>query len=245
MWGELQGIVAAMSNPHLRALIEAILGDERIARAYKIAPAAKAIHHAFLSGLLEHVLSVCALARLTAPHYPGVDLDLLLTGCILHDLGKIDELTYARGFGYSDEGQLIGHIVMGVRMIEDKARSIPDFPPRLLTLVEHMILSHHGQLDYGSPKVPVFPEALMLHHLDNLDSKMECMRSLSERDRLGETNWTAYSSALDRAVLKKIRYLDGNAAQAAATAQSARASAPPQHATLNDLTSKFNVVRNR
>ena len=248
MWIELQGIVSGLTNPHLKSLLEALLSDARIAEAYKLAPAAKAIHHAFLSGLIEHVLSVCTLARFTAAHYPGIDLDLLLAGAILHDIGKIDELSYGRGFGYSDEGQLIGHIVMGVRMIDDAIARLPEFPEKLRVLLEHMVVSHHGQLEFGSPKLPAFPEALLLHHLDNLDSKMECMRAITERDTLIRGNWTGYSAALERAVLKKTRYLEPDSAGAAAAG-----SAPvpqwrpriPQHATLDDLTSKFNVSRNR
>jgi 3'-5' exoribonuclease len=240
MWAELQGIIAEIGNPHLRALLDAILAEPGIAEAYKIAPAAKAIHHAFLSGLLEHVLSLCALAKVTGAHYKNIDLDLLLAGVILHDVGKIQELTYDRGFGYSDEGQLIGHIVMAVRIVEEKVRAIPDFPPKLRTLLEHMILSHHGQMEYGSPKVPLFPEALLLHHLDNLDSKMECMRALSAKDTLVVGNWTAYSPALERAVLKKLRYLN-----AAPVPTRESVPQPPQHATLDDLTGKFNVARNR
>ena len=225
MFTELRGVIEGIGNPHLRALLDAVFADERIARAYKIAPAAKVVHHAYLSGLIEHVLSMCKLARMTGAHYKDVDLDLLLTGVILHDLGKIDELTYSRGFGYSTEGQLLGHIMMGVRMIEDKIREIPDFPPKLRTLLEHMILSHHGELEFGSPKVPLFPEALLLHHLDNLDSKMECMRGMTDKDRLQEGCWTAYSQSLDRAVLKKLRYLNGDSAPL--TPEPVTASAPP------------------
>jgi 3'-5' exoribonuclease len=262
MWAELQAIVAGLSNPHLKALIETIFAEPRVVQAYKIAPAAKAIHHAFLSGLIEHVLSMCGLARTVAAHYGNIDLDLLLAGVILHDIGKIDELTYDRGFGYSDEGQLIGHITMGIRMVEDAARKLPDFPPALRMLLEHMILSHHGQLEYGSPKLPLFAEALLLHQLDNLDSKMECMRALAERDTLVEGNWTGYSPALERAVLKKDRFLGLQTAGAAAGAIRAGTNGPvptlprtpgapphpaepPPRATLNDLTSKFNFTRNR
>lgn len=212
MFAELRGIIAEISNPHLRALLEHIFADERIARAYKIAPAAKVVHHAFLSGLIEHVLSVCTLAKLACAHYPHVDRDLVLAGAILHDIGKIDELTYDRGFGYSTEGQLIGHIVMGVRMIEEHVRAVPEFPAKLRILLEHMILSHHGELEYGSPKVPLFAEAMLLHHLDNLDSKMECMRAMVDKDKLQEGHWTTFSQSLDRAVLKKLRYLNGEPA---------------------------------
>ena len=195
--------------PHLKALLEAMLDDEDIAWRYRRAPAAKQIHHAYLGGLIEHVLSVCALARATGPHYPNVDLDLLIAGIVLHDIGKIYELNYERGFSYSNDGQLIGHISIGMRMVADKLRGLPGFPPQLRTLVEHMILSHHGQLEFGSPKLPMFPEAMMLHYLDDLDSKMECMRALAEHDRQVEGCFTTYSNALDRMVLKKGRYLAG------------------------------------
>lgn len=209
MFAELGRIVAGVGNPHLRGLLEAFLADETLMQMYKTAPAAKTVHHAFLGGLLEHVLSICALAKMTAAHYPFVDLDLVLTGAILHDIGKVAELTYERSFGYSAEGQLLGHIVIGLRMVGEKMAGLTDFPPRLRTLVDHLIISHHGELEYGSPKVPLFPEAMLLHHLDNLDSKMECMRGMLAKDRLAEGVWTAYNNSLNRAVLKKARYLDG------------------------------------
>ncbi len=211
MWAELSGVVAAVSNPHLKGLLEAMFGDEDIARRYRRAPAAKQIHHAFLGGLIEHVLSLCELARMAAAHYPNVDYDLLITGVLLHDIGKIYELNYERGFSYSDEGQLLGHITIAQRMVEEKLRGLPGFPPELRALVEHMILSHHGQLEFGSPKLPQFPEALLLHYLDEMDSKMECMRALIENDRQADGCFTAWSAPLDRAALKKDRYLNGKA----------------------------------
>ncbi len=229
MFRELEGWVASIGNPHLKALLEAMFADEEIARAYRIAPAAKAIHHAWLGGLIEHVLSLCALAKFTAAHYSNIDLDLLLTGVMLHDIGKISELKYARSFSYSTEGQLLGHIVIGLRMIDDKLRLVPDFPPKLRDLLLHMIISHHGELPYGSPKVPLFAEAMLLHHLDNLDSKMECVRGLVERDRLVEGEWTGYSTALDRNILKKGKFM----AAAAEIAASGRGSAkPPEPSSL-------------
>src|SRR5215472_14842831 len=142
MWKELRGIVSGIANPHLKALLEAVLNDEDVAQRYRRAPGAKQIHHAWLGGLIEHVLSLAALARMTAGHYPNVDLDLLLTGVILHDIGKIYELNYERGFSYSNDGQLLGHIHIGLRMVADKLRGLPNFPAPLRTLVEHMILSH-------------------------------------------------------------------------------------------------------
>jgi 3'-5' exoribonuclease len=207
MFAELQGIVAALENPHLKALVDGLFAEAGIARRYRTAPAAKMIHHAYLGGLIEHVLSLAALARTVAAHYQQVDLDLLLTGVILHDIGKIFELNYERGFSYSDDGQLLGHITIGLRMIGDRIRAIPGFPPKLGALVEHMVLSHHGELAFGSPKAPMFPEALLLHHLDSLDSKMECMRAAAEKDHNIAGNWTSYNTALERMVLKKDKYL--------------------------------------
>ena len=208
MFTELRAIVAGVGDAHLRDLLNAFLDDGPLARMYRTAPAAKHVHHAYLGGLIEHVLSVCHLCRVAAAHYNFVDLDLLLTGAVLHDIGKIAELTYERSFGYSAEGQLLGHIVIGLRLLNEKLQRFPDFPAKLRVLVEHMIVSHHGELEFGSPKVPLFPEALLLHHLDNLDSKMECMRSMIARDRHVEGCWTGFNPSLERAVLKKARYLE-------------------------------------
>jgi 3'-5' exoribonuclease len=224
MWAELRALVAAMSNPHLKGLLEAFLNDPDVAHRYRRAPAAKSIHHAFLGGLLEHVLSVCAIAKLIAPHYKNIDADLLLTGVVLHDIGKIYELNYERGFSYSTDGQLLGHITIAVRMIGDKIRTLPDFPPRLRVLVEHMVLSHHGCLEFGSPKIPQFPEAILLHHLDDLDSKMECTRALIDNDRQVEGCFTNYSSTLERSLLKLDRYW------ADAAPPAPRPAAPPEAA---------------
>ncbi|MCC7495945.1 MAG: HD domain-containing protein [Bryobacterales bacterium] len=218
MFAELGEIIRGIANPHLRGLLESLLADPEIARLYKTAPAAKAIHHAYLGGLLEHVLSLCALSRMTAAHYKNIDIDLLLTGVVLHDIGKIRELSFERSFSYSNDGQLLGHIIIGLGMVHDKLRQMPEFPATLGTLVEHMIISHHGELEYGSPKVPLFPEALLLHHLDNLDSKMECMRATAERDNRMEGCWTPFSPALERVVLKKARYLNGGQAAPGADA---------------------------
>ncbi|HUI53713.1 MAG TPA: HD domain-containing protein [Bryobacteraceae bacterium] len=209
MFTELRGVIAGVANPHLKGLLEALFADEDIARRFRRAPAAKQIHHAYLGGLIEHVLSVCALARMAAQHYPNIDYDLLVTGVILHDIGKIYELNYERGFSYSTDGQLLGHINIGLRMLADKLRGLPDFPSELRSLVEHMILSHHGHLEFGSPKLPQFPEALLLHYLDDMDSKMECMRSLIENDRQVEGCFTTYNTALERSALKKDRFLNG------------------------------------
>ena len=228
MWRELEGVVAAVRNPHLRALLDAMLADPDIAQRLRRAPAAKSIHHAYLGGLLEHVLSVCGMARLAAGHYRNLDLDLLLTGVVLHDMGKIYELNYERGFSYSTEGQLIGHINIALRMVAEKLRGLGDFPLELRSLVEHMILSHHGQLEFGSPKLPQFPEALMLHYLDDLDSKMQCMGSLIEHDRQVDGCFTSYSTALGRTALKMGKYLAKAEVRPAAQANGKPVAAAPE-----------------
>ncbi len=242
MFAELRGIVASMQNPHLRGLLEAILEDEDVASRLLKAPAAKFIHHAFLGGLLEHVLSLCGLCRLAAEHYKTLDLDLLVTGAILHDIGKIYELAYERSFGYTSDGQLLGHIMIGVRLIEAKLARMPDFPPRLRTLVEHLVLSHHGSLEFGSPKLPMFPEALLLHYIDDLDAKMECMRALVENDRQVDGEFTSYNTHLERVVLKKTKYLgepqvvEAPVAAVPVTPQpKQRPAAPPKQSTMSSL----------
>jgi 3'-5' exoribonuclease len=208
MFAELGGIIDNLGNPNLRGLLEAIFSDYRLTRQYKMAPAAKNIHHACRGGLIEHVLSLCTLSRLVASHYQDIDLDLLLAGAILHDIGKVEELSYSRSFGYSAEGQLLGHIVLGLRIVGGACERVPGFPPKLRTLIEHMIISHHGELEFGSPKVPVFPEALLLHHLDNLDSKMDAVRTALKRDRHVEGEFTGWIGALERILLKKERFLE-------------------------------------
>lgn len=225
MFAELMSWIHGMQNPHLKALLEALFADAETAQAYRTAPAAKGVHHAWIGGLIEHVLSMCKLARFTAGHYPDIDFDLLLSGVILHDIGKIHELSYSRSFSYSDQGQLLGHIHIGTQMVQEKLAGLPDFPPKLRDLLLHMILSHHGLLEYGSPKVPVFLEAMLLHQIDNLDSKMETMRGTMARDPRIEGNWTGYSPPLERTILKKDRYLSETPVQPA-TSPSDRTASP-------------------
>jgi len=218
MFRELRGIVAAFSDSNLRALLDAVFSDAELVRLYKMAPAAKSIHHAYRGGLLEHVLSLCTLSRLVGSHYPQIDVDLLTTGAILHDVGKLEELSYARSFGYSPDGQLLGHITLGLRLLNKTFDRLPDFPPRLRTLIEHMVLSHHGELEFGSPKTPMFAEALLLHHLDNLDSKMDAVRGAIKRDRQVEGEFTGWIAPLERVLLKKEYYLHPPAPPAPAPA---------------------------
>ncbi|MBM3738999.1 MAG: HD domain-containing protein [Acidobacteria bacterium] len=225
MLAGLRAIIAGIGNEHLRGLLEAIFEDESIAGRFKLAPAAKTIHHAWLGGLIEHVLSLCGLCKLVAPHYPGIDLDLMLTGAILHDIGKIEELTYERSFNYSDVGQLLGHIHIATWIIGDKLRQVPEFPPKLRILLEHMILSHHGELEFGSPKTPMFAEAMLLHHLDNLDSKMETVRGAAAREPVAGGSFSGFIPSLDRQILRKERYLNPPPVEAAAV--KAPAAEPP------------------
>jgi 3'-5' exoribonuclease len=231
MWAELRAIVSAMAHPQLRALLNTVLDDPEIARRYRMAPAAKSIHHAYLGGLLEHVLSLCALCQTTAAHYRNIDPDLMIAGAVLHDIGKIYELSYVRGFNYTTEGQLLGHIMIATRIIGDKIHAVPGFPVPLRNLLEHMILSHHGRLEFGSPKLPQFPEAMLLHYLDDMDSKMESMRALIECDRQSGTDFTTYNPALERTILKKELYLEPKTPAAPA----APAVTPPTEPKAPDL----------
>ncbi len=181
LWRELEASVESMTNPHLKQLLKELLADPEIGQAYREAPAARQLHHAWLGGLLEHVVSLLGLAERVAAHYAMLDRDLLITGVILHDIGKIRELEWDMGFDYTVEGVLLGHIQMGVDLVEKAIASLPDFPDRLRTLVLHMILSHHGKLEFGSPKLPMIPEALVLNFLDDLDAKMQAMASEFEK----------------------------------------------------------------
>lgn len=177
MWTELRGYVAAFMNDDLRRLVFAFLDDKQIGPAFKQAPAAKRLHHAWLGGLLEHVLTLVRVCLATAPFYPEVDADLLVTGAILHDIGKIRELSWGSSFSYTLEGQMIGHISIAQGMLREKVQELAPFPERLRVLVEHMILSHHGKYEFGSPKLPMTPEAILLSALDDLEAKMQAMRN--------------------------------------------------------------------
>ena len=140
-------------------------------------------------------------------NYPQINRDLLLTGAFLHDIGKIHELTYNRSFSYTTNGQLLGHMIIELEMLQAKLALLPGFPDELKTMIEHLIISHHGQYDFGSPKLPMFPEALMLHYLDDLDSKMEAMRATFEREAALDSPWTSYNASLGRPLLNTEKFL--------------------------------------
>jgi 3'-5' exoribonuclease len=207
LWQILAGFVATIQNPHLRSLLQAFMADPEIAAAYRNAPAAKTLHHAFIGGLLDHVVSLCRSCDLMCRNYPQVNRDLLLSGAFLHDIGKIHELAYNRSFSYTTRGQLLGHMVIELEMLQAKLALVPGFPPELKSMLEHLIISHHGQYEFGSPKLPMFPEALMLHYLDDLDSKMEAMRAHFEREADLESPWTSYNASLGRPLLNTAKFL--------------------------------------
>jgi 3'-5' exoribonuclease len=223
LWRTLGEFVASIGEPHLRRLLELFMADPEIARSYRNAPAAKTLHHAFIGGLLDHVVSLFRSCDLIARNYEFINRDLLLTGAFLHDIGKVHELSYARSFGYTTEGQLLGHMIIELEMLHAKLAQVPDFPPQLKILIEHLIISHHGQYDFGSPKLPMFPEALMLHYMDDLDSKMEAMRAQFERDAELDSPWTGYNTALARPLLNTRKFL--KSAEAAEDKAAAKAEA--------------------
>ena len=220
LWQTLGDFVASFENQHLRALVQAFMADPEIATAYRNAPAAKTLHHAYIGGLLDHVVSLCRSSDLLCRNYPQVNHDLLLTGVFLHDIGKIHELTYMRSFSYTTRGQLLGHMIIELEMLQAKLAQFPDFPPELKTLLEHLIISHHGHYEFGSPKLPMFPEALMLHYLDDLDSKMESMRAHFEREAGNDSSWTSYNPSLGRTLLNTEKFLKVKEAAPEEAAQS-------------------------
>lgn len=202
----LQEILRSMENMHLRALAECFLLDEDLMRGFCRAPAGIRNHHAYVGGLLEHVVTLLEGAERLLPLYPKLNRDLLLIGIFLHDIGKTRELSYERVFGYTDEGQMIGHLVIGVEMVQEKLGQVADFtgepfPPELLLRVKHLIVSHHGTYEFGSPKLPMFPEAIALHFLDNFDAKVHTFVRDIEDDH-SHSAWTPFSHSFQRRLYK-------------------------------------------
>jgi 3'-5' exoribonuclease len=192
LWQTLTDFVSSFQNVHLKFLVRAFMADAEIAAAYRNAPAAKTLHHAYIGGLLDHVVSLFRSCDLVCRNYPQ---------------GKIHELAYNRSFSYTTRGQLLGHMVIELEMLQAKLALVPDFPAELKTLLEHLIISHHGQYEFGSPKLPMFPEALLLHYMDDLDSKMEAMRAHFEREADMESPWTSFNASLGRPLLNSTKFL--------------------------------------
>ncbi len=207
LWERLRGTLLRLANPNLRALAECFFMDDDFVRGFCQVPAGVRNHHAYIGGLLEHVVTLIDAAERVLPLYPALDRDLLLMGIFLHDIGKVRELSCHRVFAYSDEGQLIGHLVIGVEMLNEKLGRVPDltgepFPAELLLRLKHMILSHHGSYEFGSPRLPMTPEAIALHYLDNLDAKIHSFTRDIREDRNQSSSWTPFNQSLQRRLFK-------------------------------------------
>ena len=212
MWAELLEILRAVKDKNLRLLIKKFVEDRAFVAAFKKSPAAMQMHHPFLGGLLEHTLNVARAAAALLPLYPKLNADLVLTSAFLHDIGKSAELTSGLSIRYTDRGQLVGHITIAAIWIAEKARLISeetgeDFPPETLDLVQHILLAHHGEHQWGSPKLPAVPEAFVVHYLDNLDAKIWMTTHAVENDADAESNFTPYMRQLETQIYKKSREL--------------------------------------
>ena len=201
MLQELQTILRTIKDPHLLALAEACFADEDLMGRLRRAPGAKTIHHPYIGGLLEHTLSLLNLIQKAVENYRGIDVDLLLLGGFLHDIGKVYEFAYERAVDYTDEGQLLGHLVMEVEMVNNKIAQIPDFPVETAMLLKHLLVSHHGAYEFGSPKLPQTVEAVMLHALDDLDGKIQAIQNMPEKEP--GSAWTTFHRAYGRSFYRK------------------------------------------
>lgn len=202
MFDRLIEIAKMVKDPGLRKLLASFLKDDDIAGKLRRCPAAVSYHHAVIGGLLEHTLAVSELALTVADQYPELDRDTFIAGVVLHDIGKIEEFQYERSFAYTDAGELLGHLYIGARMIEERAADIPEMTPEKLKTLTHLILSHHGEYEYQSPKLPMTAEALAVHHLDNLDAKINAFRAAMLRDRDPESRWTEWNKMFERKLFK-------------------------------------------
>ena len=207
MWRRAVEILRGVQHEDLQALIGAFLADESLMASFRRAPAAVAMHHAYIGGLLEHTLSLLEVALRVIPLYPKLSMDLVLTGLFLHDIGKARELTFDTNIGYTDEGQLIGHISQAAIWIDRKAelasaKTGRPFPQELLWTVQHIVLSHHGSYEFGSPRLPAVPEAMVVHYLDNLDAKVNMFLAEIEKDPDPVSHWTNYNRALATKIFK-------------------------------------------
>ncbi len=203
----LREILLSIEEPNIRALMECFLIDDPLMQLVARAAAGVKTHHAYHGGLVEHIVNMLEVARLIAPRYPEVDLNLLLAGVFLHDLGKIREMNFESNFVYTDEGQLLGHMIIGVEMLTEKVAEVErltgePFPVEMVLRLKHMIISHHGTYEFGSPKLPMTPEAIALHHLDNLDAKIHEFHRTIEGDPNSDSHWTPYIPRMERKLFK-------------------------------------------
>lgn len=207
MWAELMEIIREIKDADLKGLMKKFVEDRPLAERFKKAPAAMQLHHAFIGGLLEHTLNVARAAKALLPLYPEVNGDLVLAGVFLHDIGKTDELSYASSFNYTERGHLVGHITIGVMLVEQKVALVEQdtgesFPVRKKNVLQHIILSHHGVYEYGSPKLPAMPEAFMVHYLDNLDARLYMTLHAVANDPDPESAFTSYNKDMQTKIFK-------------------------------------------
>lgn len=202
---QLRDLLGGLKNVHLRRLGQVYLADQKFLADFAKAAAAVSNHHAYPGGLLRHTIDLMELSQLVGPRYPQLDAELLMFGAFLHDLGKIEEMSHDGEISYTDRGQMVGHLVIGVQTLNEKIATIESdepFPDQLRLHLEHLIVSHHGQLEYGSPKMPVTLEAIALHHLDNLDAKIAACTNVIESDVAADGNWTNYNPSVGRRLWK-------------------------------------------
>jgi 3'-5' exoribonuclease len=203
---ELKTVTAGIGNANLKQLLNAFLNDTAFMEIFKRTPAAKTLHHNYVGGLLEHVVELVSLARDVAKHFPSIDVDLLTTGAFLHDIGKVRELSVRKSIEYTTEGRLIGHISLGYEMIVEKMNTIPGFPAELTMLLKHIMLSHHGEYEFGSPKRPKIQEAIIINYLDDLSAKINNFQATLKKESVGAGEWTAYSKMHDRYLYRQAAY---------------------------------------
>ncbi|HEY3242462.1 MAG TPA: HD domain-containing protein [Phycisphaerae bacterium] len=208
MWERVKNILREIKDPAIRALIKQFVLDEKLSECFKNAPAATQMHHAYIGGLLEHTLGLLELAKLVVPHYPKLSMDLMLAGLFLHDIGKTAELCFDTSFKYTDQGQLVGHVVQAAIWIDQKAELAAKelgqpFPHEIKWSLQHIVLSHHGTYEFGSPRLPATPEAIAIHHLDNLDAKLHMYFREIANDPDAASSWTQYQRSLETKIYKK------------------------------------------
>lgn len=205
---DLSTVAAGVKNKYLNQLMISFLSDKTFMDAFRRAPAAKALHHNYIGGLLEHIVELIALARDVAKHFPGIDMDLLTVGAFLHDIGKVRELSVRKSIEYTTEGRLLGHISLGYEMLADKIKALPGFPDELTMLLKHIMLSHHGEYEFGSPKRPKIQEAIIVNYLDDLAAKISNFRATLKKENVEAGEWTYYSKMHDRYLYRQASYSD-------------------------------------
>jgi 3'-5' exoribonuclease len=209
LWRQLKDLAARVENVHLQRLLQAFFSDRGFVRQMKRAPAAKRMHHAYLGGLLEHTVSVTRLLSRICDHYPSLNRDLLITAGILHDVGKVDEFSHELYLDYTDAGRLLGHLVLGVQRVQEKIAKIQGFPPLLALSLQHLMVSHHGEYEFGSPRRPKTPEAFALHYADDLDAKLNHLNTVLVAEKETPSRWTTFQRVLDRYIFKGMEEAQG------------------------------------